>query len=380
MRRRALLAAGVLAVSSAKAAHAQSAGQEPADDTTEVQRMLDRGGVVRLKAGATYQVRAQPGAAAALFLDSGTTLDLNGATLKFAGADAASVLSLRRGTTRAREIKVIDGTIDGSASALNFPAGGRTAWVPTISMIGCDGASLQNLHFRDAFIYAAYLQGHQGLVSNVTVDGAIGGGLHITGEEWHCDRIDVRNVAPLYKDQAAGNPFIVSLKRSTVGEVRCLNFGFGVKFQDGCEDLRIGRVLAVAGANNNDYLVKIQGKRDSGKNQPNRRIVIESIEAINGPASGLYIYHSHGVTIGSYSGFGNGRGPTHSEMNYADILVYRSSEVQIHAARSVAAGGPPVWLHDECGDVKVGTITVASQAGGRARPIVRSGNLVTGEQ
>lgn len=379
MKRRELLAAGAMAVASA--ARAQGAGAAQVDDeTASLQQLLDKGGVVRLKAGATYHVRALPGAASALYIGAGTTLDLNGATLKLLGPDAASVLALRPGTSRARDIKVTDGTIDGSANVLTLPTGGRATWVPTISMNGCDGAGLHNLHFRDAFIYAAYVQGHQGQVTNVTVDGAMGGGLHITGDEWHCDGINVRNVSRLYKDAAEGNPFIVNLKRSTVGEIRCLNFGFGVKFQDGCEDVRVRRVLAIGGANSADYLVKIQGKRDSGKNQPNRRIVVDSIEAINGPASGLYIYHSQGVTIGSYSGFGNGRGPTHSEMNHADILVYRSTDVNLQSVASVGAGGPPIWLHDECGDVHVDALRVSTKAGMGGSPVVRSGRLAVGSK
>ena len=225
------------------------------DDTAELQAKLDRGGTVTLERGRIYRVSLQPGrdSSAALVLGPDTTLDLSGATLELAPDQRCSLIGKSQ-DGRLGNIKVVNGIIIGNAK---LQPDKYTRFTPTIDFRDCDELAFNNLQMHDTYLYSIYASGNGGRLENISVNGATGGGIWVAGSGWGIDGIGVRNVSYADDINCQGNPFIVSLKDSTVGDIDCENFGFGVKFQNGCQDLTVRSIRAVGGANNNDYLVKI---------------------------------------------------------------------------------------------------------------------------
>ncbi len=322
---------------------------EPVDDTIRLQRALDRGGHIKLEKGRRYRVSAPAGARTALVIKSDTFFDLGGATLELAPGGYSSLLATAGGV-RSRNIRIGGGEIvgNGARQPADYLPG---TWItPTFYLTNCDGLELRNLQMRDTYMYSVYAQGNDGTVDNISVDGAIGGGVHLTGARWRIDRVNVRNVTYFDPEYCTGNPFIVCLRDSTVGSIQCENYGFGVKFQDGCENVTVNSIVAVGGDNNiQDYLVKIQGMKDKRGTALNRNIRIGSIVARNGPASGLYIIYSDGVDIASYQGENNGRLQQKDSKNGADVLVIDADHVHFGALRVKGYRRYGIWLDHKVG-------------------------------
>jgi uncharacterized protein YjbI with pentapeptide repeats len=160
------------------------------DDTAALQATLDLGGIVTLENGRVYTVSGAPGALAALFIGSDTTLDLNGATLTLADNQDCSLIGRLTGSTISN-IVIKNGTISGNGRLQSATYVGFT---PTIYLDQCDHLELRDLEINDAYLYAAHVRGDDGMVDNVRVRDAIGGGLHLTGDRWDIGGVDVRDV------------------------------------------------------------------------------------------------------------------------------------------------------------------------------------------
>lgn len=356
---------------------AGSLGDIEADDTGRLQRALNKGGDVTLEKDHIYKVSAQHGARAALFIGSDTFLNLAGATLVLAPNQRCALLA-QRGGGRVSNIRIANGTIVGNGTRQPVDFRHDIGITPTLYLVDCDHLELHDLVLRDTYMYAIYARGNDGVANNIVVTDAIGGGIHLDGARWRIDGIRVRNVSYLESVNCTGNPFIVSLRDSEIGRVYCKNFGFGVKFQDGCENLTVTSVEAIGGSNNNDYLVKIQGKNDSGKNRPNRNIKIDRIISRNGPLSGLYIYHSTDVEIGSYHGEANGRSDNALDIkNRADILIIDSDQIHFGELKAIDYPRHALWLHDRAGLVTAERVVMESRISRENNPVViRDGRAV----
>lgn len=341
-------------------------------DTVRLQSALNGGGRVTLESGRHYRLSPPPGARSALFIKSDTTLDLAGATLELAPGRATSLIATP-GDVPARNIRIVGGRIvgNGTGQPAAFDAG--TGITPTFFFPKCDGLELRDLQMHDTYMYALYTRGNDGRLDNLDVDGAIGGGLHVGGSRWRIGRINVRNVTYFDDVNCQGNPFIVNLRDSAVGSVRCQNYGFGVKFQDGCENVTVESIEALGGANNDrngDFLVKIQGTNDRRGRRFNRAISIGRIVARNGPSSGLYIVYSDGVNIATYQGENNGRLAQRDGKNAADVLVIDSDNVHFDALRVKGVNRYGLWLHDKVGRFTVDTLELEAAKDTRAIPMV----------
>lgn len=279
-----------------------------------------------------------------------------------------------RGGVPVRNMRIANGIIDGNGA--NQPPDYRPdiGITPTLYLMNCKALELRDLIIRDAYMYAVYTRAHNGVIDNLDIDGAIGGGIHVDGEGWHIDKVRVRNVSYFEEVSCQGNPFIVSLRNSSVGRVRCENYGFGVKFQDGCENLIVDSVEAIGGQNNNDYLVKIQGNKNSSPNRPNRNIKIARIEARKGPYSGLYLYYSFGVQIGSYLGKANGQAAPLDLKNSADVLVIDADGIHFSELGAFEYSHHALWLHEGSGQVTADRVVMKSSRSPYTTPImVRQG-------
>jgi hypothetical protein len=354
------------------------------DDTASLQAVLDRRGHITLEKGRRYKLSAPSGNRAALIINSDTYLDLGGAVLELLPGKHCALMSTQRGE-RSRNIRIAGGEIvgNGARQPANFNA--DIGITPTFYLVNCDGLELRDLRMRDTYMYAVYANGNDGIVDNITVEDAIGGGIFLNGARWQIDRVDVRNVTYFDPVNCTGNPFIVSLRDSTLGSIRCENYGFGVKFQDGCENVAVNSIVALGGDNNDsrgDYLVKIQGMNDSRGKRLNRGIKIGSIVARNGPASGLYIIYSDGVDIASYQGDNNGRSWHMDGKNGADVLVIDADHVHFGSLRVKGVRRYGLWIHDKVGQFSADTVEMEAGKGMSAVPImeVRLGSAVFGKK
>ena len=355
------------------------------DDTARLQTALNRGGHITLDKGRRYRLSAPAGARAALVIHSDTFLDLAGATIELVPGQRCALISTMRGE-HSRNIRIAGGEVVGNGvlqplgfdQPPNFDPG--IGLTPTFYLMNCDGLKLYDLRMHDTYQYAVYARGNDGTMDNLSVEGAIGGGVHITGARWQIDRVTVRNVTYFDPVNCTGNPFIVNLRDSTVGSIQCENYGFGVKFQDGCENVTVNSILAVGGDNNvQDYLVKIQGMKDKRGTALNRGIRIGSIVARNGPSSGLYIIYSDGVDIGSYQGENNGRSPHEDAANDADVLVIDSDHLHFGTLRVKGYRRHGLWIHDTVGQFSADTVEIEDAKEIDAVPMVlRSGSVVIG--
>lgn len=349
-----------------------------ADDTGWLQQALDKGGRITLETDRIYKVSAQYGARAALFIGSDTFLDLNGATLELIPNQRCTLLA-QRGGGRVKNVRIVNGRIGGNGARQPADFRRDIGITPTLYLMDCDGVELRDLEMRDTYMYAVYARGNGGVVENLSIEDAIGGGIHLDGAQWRIDKVKVRNVTYFERVNCQGNPFIVSLRDSEIGSIYCENYGFGVKLQDGCENITVDSIEAVGGPNNNDFLVKIQGKKDNNVEHVNRNIRIGSIVARNGPHSGLYIIYSDGVQIASYRGEDNGRARPPDTKNGADVLIIDSDNVlfgELHVTGFYDYG---LWLHDKTRRVSAESVIMKAANAGHTRPVVvRSGVAVLG--
>ncbi|MBZ0169673.1 hypothetical protein MELA_01144 [Candidatus Methylomirabilis lanthanidiphila] len=376
-------AAGVMA---GCVAHTPDLQNEPravapdADDTRFLQTALDKGGHVVLETGRRYTVSAQTGARAALLVKSNTFLDLAGATLELAPGQRCTMIG-RVGNERITNVKIANGTIIGNGTRQPTDVlADIGAMTPTIYLTKCHNVSFHNLQLQDTYMYSIYAHGDNGVMDNISVKGAVGGGIHLDGTRWQIDHIRVRDVTYFDDVYCTGNPFIVTLKDSEIGRIYCENYGFGVKFQDGCERLTVEAIEAVAGQNNYahpDKLVKIQGKKTPLAERHNRDIRVGRIVSRNGPSNGLYIYRSNNVEIGSYLGENNGRSHPADSKNSADVLVVAAGEIRFgeFSARGFLRYG--LWLDEEAGRVVADRVEMTCGGSSVCDPIVvRNGEAV----
>lgn len=339
-------------------------------DTAELQTLLDRGGKITLDAGRRYVVAPNGSARTALTIRSDTELDLAGATLELAVPSRASLIWTDQ-KSRTRNVSIHGGHIVGNGSKqpeFSFAVG----TTPTLYLPNCDALRLADLQMRDTYHYAIHAEGDDGRADNITVDGARGGGVHLSGARWKIDRIDVRNVTFINAQLCEGNPFIGRLYDTTIGSIRCENYGFGVKLQDGCERVKVASIVAIAGRNNDkmpEFLVKIQGMNDSRGRHFNRDIQIGKIVARNGPLIGLYIVYSDGVTIDSYEGEGNARLPNLKPHYGTDVLVLESNNVHFRDLRVQGVRRCGVWLDRHVTAFSADNLELAAGAA-KAVPVV----------
>jgi hypothetical protein len=358
-----------------------------ADDTARLQTALNRGGHITLGKGRRYRLVAPVGARAALVIHSDTFLDLAGAILELAPGQRCALISTPRGE-HSRNIRIAGGEVVGNGvlqppgfdQPANFDPG--IGLTPTFYLMNCDGLELCDLRMHDTYQYAVYARGNDGTVDNLSIEGAIGGGIHLTGAYWRIDRVNVRNVTYFDPVNCTGNPFIVCLHDSTVGSIQCENYGFGIKFQDGCENVTVNSIVAVGGDNNDkiqEFLVKIQGMKDKRGTALNRGIRIGSIVARNGPACGLYIIYSDCVDIGSYQGENNGRLQQKDYKYGADVLIIDADHVHFGTLRVKGYSRHGLWLHDKVGQFSADKVEIESAKEIDAVPMVlRSGSVVIG--
>ncbi len=349
------------------------------DDTAWLQTALDRGGHVTLKHGQVYRVSARPGERAALRIGSDTYLDLGGATLELAPNQRCAMIAQRSDVGRLRNVRIGNGVIVGNGTRQPAEYRRDIGITPTLYLIGCDGLKLQNLEMRDTYMYAVYAKGDGGVIDDLRIENAIGGGVHLGGARWHIDNVKVQNVTFFERANCLGNPFIVLLRDSKIGSVYCKNYGFGIKFQNGCENITVDSIEAIGGPNNNNPLIKIQGQKNKAKNRPNRNIRIGNIIARNGPYSGLYIYYSEGVNIASYRGENNGRSYALDAKKRADVLIIDSDNIHFGKLRATGFPRHGLWLHDKTGRVSADLLELQAAGSRNADPVViRSGAAMIG--
>lgn len=348
-----------------------------ADATAELQALLDKGGQIILEAGRRYLVRGvQPGQPA-LTLRSDTSLDLRGAVLELVPGSRSSLLTTDK-RQRTRNIRISGGEIVGNGSRQPTDYLPKIGITPTLYFPGCDNLEVRDVHIRDAYMYAIHAIGDHGIVDRVTVRGAVGGGIAATGCDWHVDEVDVSDVTYFERVNCQGNPFIVRLTDSTIGAIKCENYGFGVKFQDGCRNVTVDSIIARGGPNNEPHpnpLVKIQGMRDARGKHFNQHLQIKSIICEGGSVSGLYVIYSDDVRIDRYSGRDNCRLP-HPDRSYsADVLLLESNRIRFGLLNAEAVRHYGLWVDKRAQNIDVEQLKLSTNTTGANAELIQSSTV-----
>ena len=355
-------------------------GDGKTDDTRAIQRALDRGGKVVGQPGKVYLVyRSLMNLKTALLVRSNTMIDLNGSTLKLANAQNCSLIATEHfldKMARTEGISIQNGVIDGNSTNQSGDVTSTLGFLPTFYFTNSDRTRITNITIKNAYMYGVYASGNDGFVEGLKITDALGGGIHVDGQRWWFDRIFVHNVKYFEDINTQGNPFIVNITDSQIGRIYCENYGFGVKFQDGCQNVQVDSITAVGGINNwskGDFLVKIQGKKE----KRNRNIKVNRIISREGGKAGLYIIYSDDVSIGDYIGNNNGKSCSTDFKNCADVLIIDSSGIKFHSLNSQNGQYAGLWLHDNSGNVRIENLSIDTENAKYLHPVIHTAGILT---
>jgi hypothetical protein len=204
----------------------------------------------------------------------------------------------------------------------------------------------------------------------------------LSGARWRIDDIDVHDVSFVNVDVCEGNPFIVNLTDSAIGRVRCENFGFGVKLQDGCRNVTVDSITAVGGPNNEPHpnpLVKIQGMNDARGRRLNQHLRIKRITTQGGSVSGLYVIYSEDVQIDHYSGRDNCHLPYRNPAYLADVLLLDSTNIRFGLLEGYEVRHCGLWVDKKAQQIAVENLKLTT-ARSDARPqLIQSSSVKIGK-
>ena len=328
-----------------------------------------------------YRLAPIGNALAALTIRSDTFLNLAGASIELTpGCHSSLVASERHAETH--NVRISGGEIVGNGTQQPRDLISGRGITPTFYFPKCDGLELSDLQMRDTNMYAVHATGDDGVVRNVKVDGAIGGGVHLSGARWRIGEIDVRNVVFLNAELCEGNPFIVSLRDSAIGRVRCENFGYGVKLQDGCSNVTIDSITAVGGPNNEPHpnpLVKIQGMNDARGRRFNQHLRIKSITTQGGSISGLYVIYSEDVQIDRYSGRDNCHLPYRNPAYLADVLLLESADIRFGLLEGNEVRNCGLWIDKKAERISVDNLKLTTARPNAKSQLIRSSSVRIGK-
>jgi len=211
-------------------------GDDTADDTAELQAMLDAGfSKVKLSKDKTFKVSSAGsktinGTAQfyCLTIPSDTSLDLNGSTIKAADASNASlIMNSTAGTTQNTDIEIFGGWLDGNQSNQTSPATGETG---CLYLHDVDRPKIYNINVKNARIYAGrFLKCVNGYFDNLRLESSYGDGWSFgidansnQSQECHIDNIYADDCKGTYAG-LQGNGFIGVFQQCQVGKVYTKN-------------------------------------------------------------------------------------------------------------------------------------------------------------
>lgn len=317
------------------------------DDTAALQRAIDYsstfGKPVFGEQGKTYLVsfsQTQSGIRTALVAKNGMYFDLGGATIKMANGQAhTSIIQTLNFTVQTPiTLKFFgNGTFDGNNQNQTVTPLGNFS--PTLYLNNVAYSKLLQIKVINSIFAGLYCSGNKATmldneIDDIYVSNSNGSGVQLVGTGWRVGRVFVRDC--LYLDSnAQGNPFIVDISDSTIGEVYVKNFGFGVKFQGTTTRVTVDSIIAIGGANNllsptPERGVKFEG---SGSNVIDT-VSVGQIICQDIPITGLYCTMATNISIGSYSGKRNATYNSGTLSDRTDIGIFNGSIIKIGSVAS----------------------------------------------
>ena len=341
-------------------------GDGVTDDTVALQTALDTLNEVRGKPGATYLVRRKAGKRYCLAWKSNMRWIGNGSVIKLANNEyAASVgcsvlmtLGVDDAPATITTNTYFEGIVDGNYQNQGAITLSGNFFTPTV-YVNKIANTEWDITVRNGNCLGFYTTGSTSEIYDnrlrARVEAANGGGISLDGTRWQVSEIYAKDILWVNNNSVQGNPFIVTITDSNVGQIYAENFGFGVKFQNGCENVTIGQIVAKQGAGSStqkDRAVKFQGDPAT----PNRNISVGSIVVQGMQTGSLYIYECESITIGSYIGSGNGQAAL-PENDGVDAYILDSNDVTINSLTVEGCGGNPLITQTDSNNINIGTYT-----------------------
>ena len=293
-------------------------GDGVTDDTAAIQAALNSGAkVVRGVQGSTFLVsyastRTVNSVAQryCLLLPTGVLLDLDGATIKLASAQNASLFM---SAASAADFGVVNGTIDGNKASQTTPATGDMSGiflyaatrprVESIKAINCRQYAGRFLDVTGGVFDRLHCTDSDGDGWSFGIDG----GYTAQVRQAKIDNISAESCLGTYGGGLQGNPVIFCVQDCVIGTVRGKDCAGGSKVQDSSSNTSIAAVEfdgASNGSANSGF--KVQG--NSGAAIYPSNITVGAVSVRNAYGNGLYLTSIESVSIGSYAGKNNGSG------------------------------------------------------------------------
>lgn len=348
-------------------------GDGATDDRAAIQAAINTGLVVTLDRSSTYLV-AKSGSYC-LHVLSGTKLYGNGATIKLASAQGAApviVTYTYLGTTETTGVEIVDLVIDGNTDNQTMSAFGPTLYLNNIS-----ASKVENVTVKNGSWYGLYANEgvsgtiHDNKIDKFRIEYARGGGFWAAGSRWTIGSVYTDNTPYFDVSNSQGNPFIVNITDSTIGEIYANNFGYGVKFQGISSNIVVGSIIAIGGANGAHspdwtYEKNIKFQGNSGTGDYVKNITVGTIVSKSGKGAGLYLFYVDGISIGSYVGTDNnsvGYVDSNGDITASQFLSVSINSVTIRETYGVGiAGGTG-------GKLSIGTFSFTSSRASHLWPI-----------
>ena len=305
-------------------------GDGVTDDTAAIQAALNSGAKTVLGvSGATFLV-SYAGAVTVngvsyrrcLLVPSGVTFDLNGATIKQANSQNASVIAIDGATDSA----VINSVIDSNKANQTTPATGEIAG---ILVHNCTRPRLQNLRAINNRQFAGrFLKNTGGSYVGLTctdsdADGwsfGIDGGWSAWVTNAFIDQIYAESCTQVYGGGYQGNGAIFTVQRCQVGTVIARNCSGGIKIQDSSLDSSFESLTFIGQTNGTaNSGIKIQG--NAGSALYPKRIRISNALSNNAFGNGFFTSSVESFELANYQGVSNGTGSGAAGSDQYDSVV-----------------------------------------------------------
>ncbi len=349
-------------------------GNGTTDDTAALQAALNAaagGGTLDLLAGHTYLVSFAGNKTIVqgdgpffqrycLAIGSGTTFNLEGATLRLAAGQNAAILINQDpnfGGAGDSNITIENGTFDSDQADQTAPASGS---MPGVFLSNCTGAATTALTFNNVRDLAMYWQDVSNSTANQLLstysdgDGFFFGFYSPTSP--YDGRVYNSTIGTIEADNCQqglytagsftreGNPVLMNAVDCTFGTIVANNCGGGVKVTDGSYGDSIGEVIfngatgSARTATNwtNNSGLKIQG---NGVGYDPQNITVGVVDSSNCYGSGLYIQYAENDSVATYNGTSNGQ----SGVN-PDVWLGTSSGISLGQVNSTDAGQEGVMV------------------------------------
>jgi hypothetical protein len=345
-------------------------GDGVTDDTVALQAALDTLNEVRGKPGATYLVRRKAGKRYCLLWKSNMRWVGNGSVIKLANSEYVSsvgcsvlmTLGVDDAPATITTNTYFEGIVDGNYQNQGTITVAGNFFTPTV-YVNKIANTEWDITVRNGNVLAFYTTGSSAEIYDnrlrARVEASRGGGVSLNGTRWQVSEVYAKDILWVDNNSVQGNPFIATISDSNVGQIYAENFGYGVKFQDGCENVTIGQIVAKQGAGSStqkDRGVKFQGTSAT----PNKNISVGNIVVQGMQPGGLYIYETDRITIGSYIGSGNGTNGSLGENDRVDTYIVDSNDVVISSLTVEGCGQYPLITQNDSNNINIGTFTCAN--------------------